>query len=149
MFFLSKTMVLYIKVIKIHVDIIIKRKDIVKMKEGVKVVTGLDKSGKTSELIRLSHETKAVIITKNSLHTDYVKKLAEKMGYDIPNPICWKDIGVLRLTGSSIYTRLEEDGVLLDDVEDILDDLFVNVKGLSLSQLAFGEIQVTSKPEIE
>ena len=71
------------------------------------------------------------------------------MGYDIPNPICWKDIGVLRLTGSSIYTRLEEDGVLLDDVEDILDDLFVNVKGLSLSQLAFGEIQVTSKPENE
>ena len=71
------------------------------------------------------------------------------MGCDIPNPICWKDIGFLRLTESSIYTRLEEDGVLLDDVEDILDDLFVNVKGLSLSQLAFGEIQVTSKPEIE
>lgn len=73
--------------------------------------------GKTTLLIKISHGTKARIITSTSEEAENVKALANKLGFSIPDPMCW-----------SSYTDFskgkKDEKILLDNVENILNNIF-------------------------
>ena len=75
--------------------------------------------GKTTLLIIISHYTKARIITATSKGAENVKALANKLGFSIPDPMCW-----------SSYTDFargrRDEKILLDDLEHILNNIFFN-----------------------
>lgn len=75
-------------------------------------------SGKTSELIRMSEETNAYILTLNRGMAEYVSKMAEQQGYNILFPITLDEYMRSRLKGSHVTH------ILIDNADMILQHIF-------------------------
>jgi hypothetical protein len=73
-------------------------------------------SGKTTDLIKLSAETKINIVCMDSKRVLQVNKQAEKLKFKIPHVMSWRDF---------IFSKDDNKGksILLDDAEDILQNL--------------------------
>lgn len=75
------------------------------------ILVGNRRSGKTSELIRLSHDKWQYIVCKDGQRVDNIVRLADKMNLDIPYPITIRELPL-----RSKYIK----SVLVDDLEDVL-----------------------------
>lgn len=85
------------------------------------IIYGESGTGKTTELIRKSHDTWTYIVTADRKRADYILKMARKMGKDIPNPIPWEECRGNMFTGSFIRH------ILIDDADDLLERIFCTV----------------------
>lgn len=74
-------------------------------------------TGKTTELIKRSHQTGAVIVTANYQRAMFVKLLAKELGLDIPEPMSTASIPDSSAKGTHI---------LIDDADDVLKVCFMN-----------------------
>lgn len=80
----------------------------------MKIVRMNRRTGKSTELIKLSNEKWYYIICTTRQRAEYLVNQAEKIGLDIPFPIT-----VAELPLKSSYIR----GVIIDDVDDVLQML--------------------------
>ena len=85
-----------------------------------KIILGRGK-GKTTELIKLSHDTNAYIIVKDHDRAREVRIMAEKMGLYILFPVTVTEYMLTKLRGSHVRH------VLIDDADDILEYFFNSV----------------------
>lgn len=92
----------------------------------IKVLRGKS-GGKTDELIRISNDTKNIIVCSNMNETNRIKSRAKHLKLNIPNPITYYDLNNtqnIRLIGNFI----------IDNVEDYLSYTFNNkIKGFSMT----------------
>lgn len=72
-------------------------------------------TGKTTELIYASEVTGIPIATYSSGGVEHIKMMAERMGYDIPEPITYYELANNHHRGMPQYNN-----VLADDVDSIL-----------------------------
>lgn len=88
-------------------------------------------SGKTTELIKKSAETGIYILVLNETRRKYIFEKARGLGYDIPNPVTLDDYFRCKFRGSYI----EQQGVLIDEVEDILKSIFkhIPIRGMTIT----------------
>lgn len=70
--------------------------------------------GKTTELIKRSHETNTYILVTTQKRADSVFKQAIDMGYNIPYPITFDGYSRNRFVGTTIRR------ILVDDADDLL-----------------------------
>lgn len=98
------------------------------------IIGGSRACGKTTQLIKESHEKNLYILCVDHFRANHIEKLAQQLELSIPYPIT---LGELPLSkGSSIKE------VLVDDVEDILSRLI----GLKINTLTSSrELKVLSK----
>ena len=54
----------------------------------MEIIFGPRQSGKTVELIKRSHSSRAVIVTATQERAEAVKQMAKELQIDIPDPIC-------------------------------------------------------------
>lgn len=73
-------------------------------------------SGKTTELIHASEVTGFRIITSSMFQAEYVKKLAEKYGNNIPEPMSFGEYKANK-------KHFHDDGILIDECKTILDGI--------------------------
>ena len=78
-------------------------------------------SGKTTQLIHISHEKNMYIMTTDKKRADNIFKKARKMGIYIPYPVTLADYMQGRLQG----THIRE--ILIDDADDILKRIFYDL----------------------
>lgn len=81
----------------------------------MKIIRAGRGQGKTTELIKKSNEEWKHIICADRKRVKNIVKMAEKMGLDIPYPITISELPLSK--GQKM------DGVLIDDIEDILQYL--------------------------
>lgn len=77
-------------------------------------------SGKTTELIRLSAETGATIITADCIRAKHTYKMAHDMGFQIPQPIAFK----VYIYARDMVDTTKIHKVLIDDADCCLQSLF-------------------------
>ncbi|WP_205135144.1 hypothetical protein [Virgibacillus halotolerans] len=77
--------------------------------------------GKTTELIKISHEDQKYIVCSDRRRVEHVSRLARQMNLDIPFPIA---VDELPLKGEYIKD------VLVDDIEDV----FLSLVGVPIYQ---------------
>ena len=75
-------------------------------------------SGKTTQLIHISHEKNMYIMTTDKNRADIIFKKAREMGIYIPYPVTLADYMQGRLQGAHIRE------ILIDDADDILKRIF-------------------------
>lgn len=85
-------------------------------------IIGERRSGKTTELIRRSAETRAYILVANKSMASLIFKQAKMNDYDIPYPITIDDV----LSGH-IGNNVMSKGILIDELDMILSGLFDGV----------------------
>lgn len=83
--------------------------------------------GKTTDLIKISSETKYPIIVRNQMEVNRVKQMAGELGLEIPDPLYIRDAMNTRM----LYTSK----VLVDDAEFVLDFILHEVCGCSVDTL--------------
>lgn len=95
------------------------------------IILGKIGDGKTVELIKISAKTGIYILVTTRIRANHLFKQAKNMGYDIPYPVVIDDYFRDKFTGSSI----RQDGLLIDDVDDVLKTIFngVNIRAVSLT----------------
>jgi flagellar biosynthesis GTPase FlhF len=78
-------------------------------------------TGKTTDLIKLSAETKINIVCLDSERVLQVQKQAKTLKIDIPKVMSWKDF---------IYSKDDNKGksILIDNADDILQNLCYPIK---------------------
>jgi len=96
----------------------------------MKIKLGGRGSGKTTEMIKLAHETDSLIICHNEAAARYAKGLAKSLEIDIIPPISLTKILHGSMKGSSVRK------VIIDNAELCLKSLFVGVeiKGISMTE---------------
>ena len=87
-------------------------------------------AGKTTELIKLSHDTWTYILVTNAKRQKEVFSMARKIGIDIPNPVTVDDYMRTQFKGSYIKN------ILIDDAEDVLKCFLsrVNIDAITLTK---------------
>lgn len=92
---------------------------------------GPRQNGKTSRLIRLSHETGLYIMAPNRMQAANIFQQAEKMGLEIHNPVAVIDYMQTRFAGS--YIRRQ--GLLIDDADAVLQTLMpeIEIKAMTMT----------------
>lgn len=87
------------------------------------------RSGKTSELIKISYDKWYYIACKDKNECDRVFRMAKELGYDIPFPITFSDILSYRI--NEVNTK----GILIENVDMFLMAACPNppIKGFSFS----------------
>ena len=78
-------------------------------------------SGKTMQLIHISHEKNIYIMAADAKRADIIFKKARKIGIYIPYPVTLQDYMQGRLQG----TQIRE--ILIDDADDILKKIFYDL----------------------
>lgn len=96
------------------------------------ILIGEGKTGKTSELIKRSAESGIYILVANRRRAEILAEQARDMKLYIPFPVTlqeWLRSGD-RFLGSSI----RRDGLLIDDIDDVIKELFcpIDIKAVSL-----------------
>lgn len=81
----------------------------------MKIIRADRGQGKTTELIKKSNEEWKYIICASKRRANNIVKIADEMGLDIPYPITISELPLSK--GQKM------DGVLIDDIEDILQYL--------------------------
>lgn len=95
----------------------------------MKIIMGDRRTGKTTELIKMSAETGAVIVTPTSQNKKYIFELAKERGLEIPPPI-------------THYQFLERRGncdkqlYLIDEAQCMIQNLMGGVVAMSLDTTA-------------
>lgn len=85
-------------------------------------------TGKSTELVKRSAELKIPIITINKTESDYLKRIANNLGLEIPDPICIK---------IAMNTRtLQSDKVIVDNAEFILNHMMKEICGAEIDTMA-------------
>ena len=79
------------------------------------IIGGKRYCGKSTELIKISNINKTPIVVKDRTRARFLKELAKEMKLDIPEPLIYYE------KEKFIGTR---NGILIDDLEDILQDIF-------------------------
>ena len=83
-------------------------------------------TGKTRELIWMSHETGYTIVTNKHNYAKEIKHIADSIGVSIPDPMAIDFV----LPGK--YEGLKIKGILIDNVELVLGTIF---RGLSIGAI--------------
>ena len=91
----------------------------------MEILKGERGSGKTLELIRISHYTKQIIVCHTRVMKEIIKEMAIDFEYDIPEPILIND---LEFEKSKDVNRFKN-GILIDEIDLTLNRLL----GLSVS----------------
>ena len=81
----------------------------------MKIISAGRRQGKTTELIKKSNKEWKYIICANKRRVNNIVKTADEMGLNIPYPITISELPLSK--GQKM------DGVLIDDIEDILQYL--------------------------
>ena len=84
----------------------------------MKLIIKPRQSGKTSELIRMSEEANAYIITLNRGMAEYVSKMAKAQGHNIPHPIALNDYMRTGFKDSNVKH------ILIDNADMVLQHIF-------------------------
>ena len=92
-------------------------------------IIGKRQSGKTTELIKRSAETGAIIVAATMIQADAIYYEATTMGFDIPRPI---SIRVLQniISGQRkpyTYNELKTKGLLVDELQLLFRQLFNSI----------------------
>lgn len=93
-------------------------------------IIGKRGSGKTTELIKRSAETGAIIVVPNMAQADFLRDQAKAMSFDIPKPISMKVLDNI-VKGKSMpytYSELRTKGILVDELQTLLYPLFGNIQ---------------------
>lgn len=85
------------------------------------------RTGKTTQLIKLSHDTGIPILARNAHMAHHIEWQACRLGIGIPKPIC-SPVSYLRL----IPTGTKPESVLVDEAGGVLEDLL----GVKVSAVA-------------
>lgn len=99
-------------------------------------IIGEHQSGKTTELIRRSAETRAYILVANKSTASLIFKQAKMNGYDIPYPIAIVDV-LSRTINKSVWSK----GILIDELDIILSGLF---DGIPIHAVTITQRKITS-----
>ena len=92
-------------------------------------IIGKRQSGKTTELIKRSAETGAVIVVANMAQADCIHRDAKTMGFDISKPISIKVLDNI-VKGKSMaytYSELRTKGILVDELQLLFSQLFNSI----------------------
>lgn len=84
------------------------------------IIAGKRQSGRSTALIKKSAETGIYILVANRKRAEHLALLARDLGYDIPFPVTLQDYLRCRFTGSC----MRRDGIFIDDVDDVVKELF-------------------------
>ena len=106
----------------------------------MKLIIKPRQSGKTSELIRMSEETNACILTPNWIMAEYTAEMAKKQGHDIPYPIALNDYMRTGLRDSNVRH------ILIDNADIVLQKIFseyVRSNGVTIDAITMS----SEKPE--
>lgn len=88
------------------------------------IIGGKRYCGKTTELIKISSTNQIPIIVLNNERGRAIKGIAKRSGMEIPEPIIYKNL-------EKCIGKYNE--ILIDDVEDILQDLFWKTRIVAIS----------------
>lgn len=115
------------------------------------IIIGERRSGKTTELIKMSAETGAYIVVGSGPQRDAVKEQAKRMGYEIPDVL-----RVSQFTNQDIRTRYADinmKGILIDEIGMLFEFLrcFVGIpiKAVTLTDHVDINVRRLEKPKID
>ena len=96
------------------------------MNRDTKIIVGISGAGKTTELIKRSAESGIYILVANRARAEMLVKQVENMKLYIPFPVTLQEWlrSNNRFHGSSIRC----DGLLIDDIDDIIKELFLPIE---------------------
>lgn len=89
------------------------------------IYVGARRSGKTATLIKKSAETGAYIVAPSRCMADYIRKQANDMGYDIPEPFSVDEITPELKYFNDSY--IKKHGLLIDELQSVLDVAFCGI----------------------
>lgn len=93
------------------------------------VITGGRRSGKTSQIIRMSHEMNAYILVRSKQIARSVANTAEHMGLQIPYPIT-----IHELKNLNSNSEIRRKGILVDESLHVLEQfLGIRILGASVN----------------
>ena len=103
------------------------------------IYVGARRSGKTATLIMKSAETGAYIVAPNRCIADYIRKQANDMGYDIPEPFSVEEIFRMKQNKHFMNTDIMRKGLLVDEAQILLQQLFAPAKIWGTTVTDFGD----------
>lgn len=95
-----------------------------------KYVIGKRCSGKTTELIKHSNETGAVIVTDTAAMADCIRDQAIYMHINIPKPMSIKRLQHVmegKVDNENLRVYIREKGISIDELDLVIHTLFNNV----------------------
>lgn len=93
-----------------------------------KIYIGPRGCGKTTALIMKSAETGAYIVAPSRCMADYIRKQANDMGYDIPEPLSVDEIFRMKRNKPFMNTDIMRKGLLVDEAQILLQQFFAPTK---------------------
>lgn len=90
----------------------------------MEIIFGPRQSGKTTELIKRSHSSRAVIVTATQERAESVKQMAKELQIDIPDPICIYSL--MHQTRS--WGVLNNGHILIDNADTVLNCICAGYK---------------------
>lgn len=103
------------------------------------IYVGARCSGKTATLIKKSAETGAYIVAPSRFMADYIRKQANDMGYDIPGLFSVEEIFRMKRNKPFMNTDIRRKGLLVDEAQIVLQQLFAPAKILGTTVTDFGD----------
>ena len=98
------------------------------MEEKMIILGGKRVCGKTTELIKMSATNRIPIVVLNHRRREEIEHMAKQKGMEIPKPIIYKN------SIERVGRKLNE--ILIDDIEDILNDMFFPSKIVAMTTSA-------------
>lgn len=94
----------------------------------LKIIKGR-RTGKTTELIKISEKTHAYIVVATSRRQQLVADMARSMGANIPYPVTVEDYMRNQFRGTLV------ENILIDDADDVLRVIFsrLNIDAITMS----------------
>lgn len=103
------------------------------------IYVGARRSGKTATLIKKSAETGAYIVAPSRCMADYIRKQANDMGYDIPEPFSVEEIFYMKQNKHFMNTDIIRKGLLVDEAQIVLQQFFAPAKIWGTTVTDFGD----------
>lgn len=102
------------------------------MSRDTEILVGVSGAGKTAELIKRSAESGIYILVANPKRAEIIAKQARDMGLYIPFPVTLKEW--LRSDTKFHGSSIRRDGLLIDDIDDVIKELFspIEIKAVTL-----------------
>lgn len=100
------------------------------------IIMGKSKSGKTTELVKLSAEGKIPIICASKNNVKNVKEIAEKLNLNIPEPI-----SVIDFIKTADFSKINS--ILIDDLDLVLQ-IFLGAFNIVLvsATMSYDEVEL-------
>ena len=103
------------------------------------IYVGARRSGKTATLIKKSAETGAYIVAPSRRMADCIRKQANDMGYDIPEPFSVEEIFRMKQNKPFMNTDIMRKGLLVDEAQILLQQVFAPAKIWGTTVTDFGD----------